>query len=95
MVDLDSEAVVGYEALVRGPVGSRLALPDQLFDEARRLGEVHRLDWAARESAVATARAAGLRLPLSLFVNAEPEAPGFRVKMSIGGHSVTCAASPR
>lgn len=76
VVDLDSGAVAGFEALMRGPVGSTLERPDQLLAEARRLGQLHVLDWAAREEAVQGARAAGLRLPLSLFVNAEPEALG-------------------
>ena len=76
VVDLDSDAVAGYEALMRGPAGSALERPDQLLAEARRLGQLHVLDWAAREQAVGAARGAGLRLPLSLFVNAEPEALG-------------------
>jgi EAL domain-containing protein (putative c-di-GMP-specific phosphodiesterase class I) len=76
VVDLDSDAVAGYEALMRGPAGSALERPDQLLEDARRLGQLHVLDWAAREKAVSAARGAGLRLPLSLFVNAEPEALG-------------------
>ena len=65
---------VGFEALVRGPVGSGLETPAALFDAAQLEGSIAELDWACRETAVETARAAGFRHPLSLFVNAEPSA---------------------
>ena len=73
LVDLDGMFVVGFEALARGPAGP-LYTPDALFTCARRESRLRELDWLCREQAVAGARRAGLRHPLSLFVNAEPEA---------------------
>ena len=72
VVDLDRDVVVGYEALARGPVGA-LQGPDVLFAAARSEQRLVELDWLCREQAVNGARRAGLRYPLSLFVNAEPE----------------------
>ena len=74
LIDLDSGNVVGYEALTRGPRERGLLAPDDLFAAARREGRLTELDWACRWSAVEAARRAGLRHPLSLFINAEPEA---------------------
>ena len=76
VVDLDSGDVVGYEALARGPRERGLSAPDDLFALARKEGRLTELDWACRWTAVTAARLAGLRHPLSLFVNAEPEALG-------------------
>jgi EAL domain-containing protein (putative c-di-GMP-specific phosphodiesterase class I) len=73
IVELDSGAVVGYEALARGPVGTALERPDQLFAEARRVGRLRELDLACRAAALSQATAAGLRHPHTLFVNVEPE----------------------
>jgi len=72
VVELDRMAVVGYEALARGPAGA-LHTPDRLFAAGRAQGRLVELDWLCREQAVDGARQAGLRHPLSLFVNAEPE----------------------
>jgi EAL domain-containing protein (putative c-di-GMP-specific phosphodiesterase class I) len=47
-----------------------------MFAEARRTGRVAELDWACRTAAARAALAGGLRLPLSLFVNLEPETAG-------------------
>lgn len=73
IVDLESGEVVAYEALARGPVGSELASPDQMFDEARRLQVMPELDLACRVAALTGARTAGLTSPWTLFVNTEPE----------------------
>jgi EAL domain-containing protein (putative c-di-GMP-specific phosphodiesterase class I) len=70
IVDIDSEEVVGYEALARGPEGSPLERPDLMFAVARRTGRVEELDWACRTAALTGALSAGLRK--SLFVNVEP-----------------------
>lgn len=75
LIDLRDGHVRGYEALVRGPAGP-LSTPEGLFAAARRKGLVAELDWACRASAFSQALAAGLRSPLGLFVNAEPEALG-------------------
>ncbi|HEY6886313.1 MAG TPA: EAL domain-containing protein [Solirubrobacter sp.] len=70
IVDLDSEEVVAYEALARGPEGSPLERPDLLFATARATGDVEALDWACRAAALSGALDAGLRR--TLFVNVEP-----------------------
>ena len=51
IVDLDSNAVVGYEALARGPVGTPLENPLDLFAAARREGLLAELDAACRVQA--------------------------------------------
>ena len=73
VVDLDRMGVAGYEALARGPAGP-LHEPEAMFAAAREQDRLVELDWLCREVAVAAARARGLRHPLSLFINAEPEA---------------------
>jgi len=73
VVDLRSGAHVAYEALARGPLGSALERPDVLFDTARRAGRLAELDWTCRVAAVDAAEEAGLRDPLSLLVNVEPD----------------------
>lgn len=72
VVDLDRMAVAGYEALSRGPAGP-LHTPNALLDAARASSHLVELDWLCRETAVRAARARGLRHPLTLFINAEPE----------------------
>lgn len=73
IVDIDSGSVVAYEALADGPRGTDFATPDQLFDEARRVGLLPELDLACRLAALTGARSAGLTAPWTLFVNTEPE----------------------
>src|SRR4051812_6699829 len=70
IVDLDSGAIVAYEALARGPRGSTLERPDLLFAQARESGLVAELDWACRAAAFRGALDA--RLSTTLFVNVEP-----------------------
>jgi EAL domain-containing protein (putative c-di-GMP-specific phosphodiesterase class I) len=72
LVDLATLDTIGYEALARGPAGSALERPDQLFDAAAREGLVAKLDLACREAAVAGAAEAGLGVGATLFVNVEP-----------------------
>jgi len=76
IVDLSSGRTVGYEALARGPRGSDLERPDQLFGHAARLGLLGDLDWACRTAALQGAADAGLAAPMTLFVNVEPAAFG-------------------
>lgn len=76
VVDLQSRAVVGFEALARGPVDGALHTPDALFAAARHDGRVVELDWACRSAALAGAVEAGLPATLALFVNVEPAALG-------------------
>jgi diguanylate cyclase (GGDEF)-like protein/PAS domain S-box-containing protein len=73
IVALDSGAVLGFEALARGPEGSALERPDLLFASARRTRRLADLDRACRTAAILGATAAGLRDPWTLFVNIEPQ----------------------
>lgn len=73
VVDLDTLAVVGYEALARGPAGTPFERPDVLFEVGRTSGRLAELDSACRTAAFAGARKARLTAPTWLFVNAEPE----------------------
>jgi len=76
IVELDSGRVVGYEALARGPAGTRLEAPKDLFATARSVDRVEDLDWACRRAALGGALEGNLRAPLTLFANVEPEAVG-------------------
>ena len=76
IVDLETGAVVAYEALARGPEGSPLELPDLLFAAATEAGRLADLDWACRAAAVTGALDSGLHAGVALFVNVEPEALG-------------------
>lgn len=72
IVDLDTGAVVAYEALARGPVGE-LERPDLLFAEARRIRRLAELDELCRRAALRAAVDQRVVAPLMLFVNVEPE----------------------
>lgn len=74
IVDLDSQRVVAYEALARGPIGSSLETPDRLFAAAAERGLTSELDWACRAAAIQGALDAGLERPKRLFINVEPSA---------------------
>jgi EAL domain-containing protein (putative c-di-GMP-specific phosphodiesterase class I) len=73
IIALQSGEVVGLEALARGPVGSVLESPRELFAAARRRGKMGELDWVCRAAAYRAVAGAGLPPSISLFVNAEPE----------------------
>ena len=73
VVELETAAVVAYEALARGPEGSELQRPDLLFQAARREGRLGELAWCCRQVAYEGALDAALRPPTGLFVNVEPE----------------------
>jgi EAL domain-containing protein (putative c-di-GMP-specific phosphodiesterase class I) len=47
IVSVESKAVVGYEALIRGPAGSVLESLDALIEEAYRENRVVDFDWIA------------------------------------------------
>jgi len=74
IVDLDTRRPVAYEALIRGPEGSGLERPDDLFAAARASGLVAELCSASRRAALEEALASGLDAPFALFLNVEPEA---------------------
>ena len=72
IVDLASGETVGFEALVRGPEGSRLGSAGSLLAAAYRSERIAEFDWAARASACRAALAAGLDGDQLLFMNVEP-----------------------
>lgn len=74
LVDIASGRVAGYEALSRGPAGSRYESPALLFATARAAGRDGELDWICRATAYRSALDAGLGPELTLFVNMEPRA---------------------
>ena len=73
VVELGTEAVVGFEALARGQAGTRLESPVALFAAARANGRLGELELACQTAAVDAAEFAGWRGPQSLFLNLEPE----------------------
>ena len=76
IVALGADVVVAYEALARGPVGSSLESPGALFAAAHAQGRVKPLDSACWTTALRGAVHGGLRPPLAVFVNVEPEVMG-------------------
>jgi len=77
IVDMETHALFGFEALSRGPAGSALETPEALFAAARAAGRLAELDMACQRSALAGASDYGIEAPLTLFVNAEPDIGGF------------------
>jgi EAL domain-containing protein (putative c-di-GMP-specific phosphodiesterase class I) len=72
IVHLADRQVVGYEALARGPAGTRLERPDVLFAAAREEGLETALDWECWRAALRGALLSGLSPDRTLFVNVEP-----------------------
>ncbi len=79
IVDLRTREAIGYEALARGPEGSELHMPRQIFGIAEEMGLLFELDCLCRRSALE--RAHVLPGGKKLFLNCLPTAirdPGFR-----------------
>jgi EAL domain-containing protein (putative c-di-GMP-specific phosphodiesterase class I) len=74
IVDLVTRAVVGAEALARGPAGSLVEFPDALFAAANRAGLMPVLDQLCAARALEVALAAPDVVPPLVFINAEPAA---------------------
>ncbi|AEV84556.1 Phytochrome cph2 [Actinoplanes sp. SE50] len=72
IVDLDTRRLVGAEALARGPAGSPLEFPDQLFEAAARVDLVPELDQLCAARAHEIAQAPGAVVPPLVFINKEP-----------------------
>lgn len=72
VVRLDTHAVVGFEALTRGPAGSALEAPAALLKAAAAVGRLGELDWLCRAHALQAAAAANLHPSLSWLINVEP-----------------------
>lgn len=70
ILDFRLRAILGYEALMRGPEGSLLHRPDQLFGSAARLGLSHDLEHLCREASLRAF--AAQRLAGRLFLNITP-----------------------
>lgn len=70
IVDLRARAILGYEALIRGPQDSPLHLPDRLFPVARAAGRAMAFEHCCRE--VSLRRFAALGLTGRLFLNVTP-----------------------
>ena len=69
IVRLSDRAIVGFEALARGPEGSALHTPMRLRAAAEEAGRLGELDWACREAAIGAADDAGLPEGTMLSVN--------------------------
>lgn len=91
IADAVTGAMVGVEALARGPVGGPLERPDRMFAAARRHGRLVELDDLCRRRAVEVAAEAGLTGPLGLFVNVEPLA----APAAVTSDPATCALLER
>ncbi|KUL23632.1 sensor domain-containing phosphodiesterase [Actinoplanes awajinensis] len=71
-VDVDSGAVVAFEALLRGPAGSPLQSPMALLDAARVTDRLADLERASLLSSLQDAATMSPARPVTLFVNLEP-----------------------
>src|SRR5574343_619499 len=70
ILDFRLRAILGYEALIRGPEGSSLQRPDQLFAAAERCGLSLDLEHACRDASLRAF--AAQRLAGRLFLNVTP-----------------------
>ncbi|RIX43037.1 MAG: GGDEF domain-containing protein [Rhodocyclales bacterium GT-UBC] len=70
IIDFRVRAILGYEALIRGPEHSPLRFPDALFAAAKQSGMALELEHACRE--VSLRAFAQQRLPGRLFLNVTP-----------------------
>lgn len=72
IVDMRNETVLGYEALTRGPEGSKLQSPLDLFDLAAECDLVFELDRTCRRRALVNCK--GLPASSKVFINVLPSA---------------------
>jgi EAL domain-containing protein (putative c-di-GMP-specific phosphodiesterase class I) len=71
-VDVDSGAVLAFEALLRGPANTVWQSPMELLHAAGRLGRLADLERASLRTSLADAAAFSQGRPVTLFVNVEP-----------------------
>ncbi len=76
VIDLRSHAVLGYEALARGPGGGPLEMPRALFLASDRLGRTLDLDRTCRAAALRASAEARIAPAGTLFVNVVPQSLG-------------------
>ena len=69
---LDTGEIIGYEALARGPVGTRWQSPVELFCAAAAIGRTAELDWVCRVLATKTIVRSVPDPATTLFVNVDP-----------------------
>jgi EAL domain-containing protein (putative c-di-GMP-specific phosphodiesterase class I) len=72
IISLETGAIIGYEALARGPAGTTWSTPEALVGYAERVGRLPELDWICRAAACRGALAADLPTHVPLFINVEP-----------------------
>ena len=73
IVNLRSNEIVGFEALVRGPEGSRFENPSELFAAGFAAGLELELDWACTATALRAALSARVHPTRAVFINVQPE----------------------
>ena len=71
IVDFQSQSIMGYESLIRGPSDSALHNPVMLFDIARREGALPELDLLCKRTGINEFKAK--RLAGKLFLNTTPQ----------------------
>jgi EAL domain-containing protein (putative c-di-GMP-specific phosphodiesterase class I) len=70
IVELRTGKILGYEGLIRGPAGSPLRAPVELFEIAAAQGQILRLERLCRQTVLESYAALGL--PNKLFLNVRP-----------------------
>jgi EAL domain-containing protein (putative c-di-GMP-specific phosphodiesterase class I)/GGDEF domain-containing protein len=71
ILNLSTSEVIGYEGLIRGPVGTSLRAPLELFRLADKFGYALRLERLCRQTVLE--RFSTLNLPHKLFLNVRPQ----------------------
>ncbi|OIR17671.1 putative membrane protein YjcC [mine drainage metagenome] len=71
ILDMHQAKVIGFEGLIRGPVGSMLHAPIELFDVARNCGMVTDVEYLSRR--VVLESFARQNLPGKIFLNISPD----------------------
>ena len=72
LVDLETAAVVGYEAFTRGPAGSAVEAPLKLLKGARLAGRLAEFDWMCAAAACDAVLRAHLHRSMTIFINIQP-----------------------
>ena len=72
LVDLETNGIVGYEALSRGPLGTEVEPPLKLLEGAGLTGRLAEFDWMCASAACEAALAAKLHPSMTIFVNIKP-----------------------
>jgi EAL domain-containing protein (putative c-di-GMP-specific phosphodiesterase class I) len=70
IVELQTGKILGYEGLIRGPAGTPLRAPVELFEIAATQGQILRLERLCRQ--IVLESYAALALPNKLFLNVRP-----------------------